>query len=79
MKKDQVLKRDVNIEVFNRLAGDNEGLSSPKKNYNWLTVGWFTKGIHTESDVRNFVKVIRAALKTPKGLKPLGRVRVTKC
>jgi len=76
MKKSEVLKVSVNVEVYNRLAGDNEATTSPKKDYNWLTVGWFDKGIHTESDVRAFVIVIRAALKTPKGLKPLGRVRV---
>lgn len=74
--KNDVLKTSVCVEVYNRLAGDNEAITSPKKDCNWLTVGWFDKGIHTESDVRAFVKVIRATLKTPKGLKPLGRVRI---
>lgn len=78
MKKNEVLKKSVCVEVYNRLAGDNKATPSPKKDYNWLVVGWFDKGIHTESDVRNFVKVIRAALHTPKGLKPLGRVRVNR-
>lgn len=76
--KSQLLKKDVCVEVYNRLAG--EGIApNVKANYNWLTVGWFTKGIHTESDVRNFVKVIKSALSTNgTGLKPAGRVRVTR-
>lgn len=73
MKKSQVLKKSVCVEVYNRLAGG--GAPDLKADYNWLTVAWFQKGVHTESDVRAFVKVIRAALDSKVG-KPLGRVRV---
>ena len=74
MKKDQVLKVNVNEEVYNRLAGEG-GAPDLNQSYNWLTVAWFQKGVHTESDVRAFVKVVRAALNSKVG-KPLGRVRV---
>lgn len=75
MKKDQLLEKSVTVEVYNRIAGEH-GIPKPKNDYNWLRVAWFQKGVHTESDVQNFVKIVRSALWSPKGIKPLGRVRV---
>lgn len=68
------LKKNVVVEVYNRLAGESAA-PDLRADYNWLTVGYFAAGVHTESDVRAFVKVIRAALDSKVG-KPLGRVRV---
>ena len=77
MKKDQLLEKSVCVEVYNRLAGESSAPDT-KMNYNWLTIAWFQKGVHTESDVRNFVKVVRSALEPVRGMKRIGRVRVTR-